>query len=242
MMISDGETKGSDSHRKASHAFPLLKNNALTDPSGDADDCFKPLFDGVFINESLSPSKGIGVSRSGEDRNSEDCIRRKSFERGFNTGRQDACGMVQEQMAPKIKAFANAFSLWNAIMMRVEEQCNLQIMKMADAIAEKILGSPPQCGTAQLESLKADLAARMRKAYRLEFKLNPKDMDALAGLMTCEKVQWEQWDYLSATGDAEVQRGVLQVEPGTGTLSADDGILRSLDASLSEGSAQVSTK
>jgi hypothetical protein len=239
MMISDGETKVSDPHRKASHAFPVLKNNASPGPSSD---CFKPLFDNSGINGSISPAEGIGVPRSGRDGNSEDCIRQKGFDRGFDAGRQDACSLVQKQTAPQIKSFADALSLWNAIMMRVEEKSNLQILKMAVAIAEKILGSPPQCGTGKLESLRDELTARMRKAYRLEFKLNPSDMDALTGLMTCEKVHLEQWDYIAATGDTDVQRGALLGESGTQGLLADAGILRSLDALLSEGLTQVSTK
>lgn len=242
MMISDSETKGTDQNRGESHAFPLLKNNALiaqTGSSGEPDDCFKPLYSDVPMGGNhLSPHRGLGVSCPGDGQIAEDSVRRKGFERGFDAGRQDACSLVREEMAPQIKSFADAFSRWNATMMRAEEKSNLQILKMAVAITKKILGAAPQCSTGRLESLKADLKARMRETYRLEVRLNPDDMDALSGLMTCENVHWEQWDYIAATGDAEVQRGTLLVKPLVQTLSADGDILRSLDALLSE----VSTK
>lgn len=241
MMISDGETNSSDPHREGSHAFPLLNNNASIDPtgtSGESGDCFKPLFHAAPMGEDHSPHKGLVVSCSAEDRNAEDSARRNGFERGFDEGKQDACDLIQEEMAPQIKSFADALSLWNAIMMRVEDKSNLQILKMAVAIAEKILGAPPQCRTGGLESLKSDLTARMRKAYQLEFKLNPKDLDSLSDFLTSESVHWGQWDYIAVTGDAEVQRGSLRLRPGTQGLSADESIIRSLDASLSE----VSTK
>jgi hypothetical protein len=247
MMISDGETKGSDLHHGESHAFPLLKNNAVIEPtgsSGESDDCFKPLYHPSAIDGNLSVDRGVGVCCPGEERNSEKNARQESFERGFEAGKHDACSLVQEETAPQIKLFADAFSLWNALMIRVEEKSNLQIFKMAVAVAEKILGSPPQYCTGRLESLKADLTTRMRKAYQLEFKLNPKDRDALSRMIACENVQWEQWEYITATGDADVHKGALLVEPGPQTLSADadDGILRSLNTALSEEPARVSTK
>jgi flagellar biosynthesis/type III secretory pathway protein FliH len=123
----------------------------------------------------------------------------------------------------------------------MEDLSNHQVLKMAVAIAEKILGAPPRSCSGRLESLKADIKARMREAYQLEIKLNPGDMNALSGLMRCESVHWEQWDYITATGDADVQSGALVVAPGPRTLSADDGILRTLETSLSEG-PRVSTK
>jgi hypothetical protein len=241
MMISDGETKGSEQNRGGSHAFPLLKNNTLisqTGSAGEPDDCFKPLYSNVPMGGNLSPHKGLGVSCPGDAQDADDSLRRKGFERGFDAGRQDACSLVREEMAPQIKSFADAFSRWNAIMMHAEEKSHPQILKMAVAIAEKILGAAPQCSAGGLESLKADLKARMRETYRLEVRLNPDDMDALSGLMTCENVRWEQWDYIAATGDAEVQRGTLLVKPLAQTQSAVGDILGSLDALLSE----VSTK
>ena len=244
-MISDGETKGSDAPRGDSHAFPLLKKNTLIDPdgsSGEPGDCFKPLFNPPTIDGTLSADSGIGVSCTAEDRNSEDNHRRKGFEHGFEAGKHEACSLVKAEMAPQIKSFADAFSLWNTAMMRAEDLSHHQILNMAVAIAEKILGTLPQSRTGTLESLKADIKARMREAYQLELKLNPGDMNALSGLMSCENVQWEQWDYIAATDDADVQGGALMVASGPRTLSADDGILRSLDALLSEGPEQVSTK
>jgi len=245
MMIFDGETNGPDAPRRGSHAFPLLKKNALIDPdgsSGEPGDCFKPLFNPSTTDGNLSVDRGIGASCVAEDQNSEDNHRRKGFERGFEAGKQEACSLVKAEMAPQIKSFADAFSLWNTTMMRAEELSNHQILNMAVAIAEKILGTLPQSLTVTLESLKSDIKARMREAYQLELKLNPGDMNALSGLMSCENVQWEQWDYIAATGDADVQGGALMVASGPRAISADDGILRSLDALLSEGPEQVSTK
>ena len=117
-MISDGEAKGSDPHGGGSHAFPLLKKKALIDPAGSSaepGDCFKPLFNPPDINGNPSADKGIGVSCPGEDLNYEDKARRKGFERGFDAGKQEACSLIQEQMTPQIKSFADSFSLWNAL-------------------------------------------------------------------------------------------------------------------------------
>jgi hypothetical protein len=237
-MISDGETKGTETQRDASHAFPLLNKNAFigkTDASGDR---FKPLFNASPTQGNPSPHKGLGANCAGEDRESEDMVRRKSFELGLDAGKLDACSLVQEKLAPQIRSFADAFNTWNAIMTRVEEESNLQILKIAVAVAEKILGTPPQCCPSSLESLKTDLKVRARKAYQLELNLNPRDIDALSRLLSCENVHWEQWEYIKAIGDAEVKRGGVQVQPGPRALPADDSILRSLENVLSE----VSTK
>jgi hypothetical protein len=241
MMISDGETKGPETQREGSHTFPLLNRNAFigqTDASSTSGDRFKPLFDTPHVQGNPTPHNGLCANCAGEDRDSEDIARRKGFELGFDAGKLDACSLVQEELAPQIRSFADAFNTWNAIMMRVEEKSNHQILKMAVAIAEKILGAPPQCCPGSFESLETDLKVRVRKAYQLEFKLNPTDMDALSRLLACENVHWEQWEYIKATGDAEIKRGVLQVQPGPRTLSADDSIQQSLINALSE----VSTK
>ena len=243
-MISDSETKGSDPQRGGSHCFPLL-NDTLVDPAGSSGDSvgtFKPLFNSSTIDEKMSACSGIGVSCPDEDQNTEDTVRQKGYERGFDAGKQDACSLVQEEAAPQIKSFSEAFSLWNANMMRAEEEACLHILKMSAAIAEKILGAPPQCCTDKLESVKADLSARMRKAYQLELKLNPKDMDTLSGMIGCGNVHWEHWEYITATRDTDVQTGSLSVASDTQGLSVDDGILRALDASLSQGPEHVSTK
>jgi hypothetical protein len=241
MMISDGETRISEPHQECSHSFPRLNKGALIDPAdaaGEPDDCFKPLFGNPRIDGNQSSHTRLGIASPGKELNSEDSVRRKSFDLGFDAGRQDACTLAQGEMAPQIKLFADLFSRWNAAMIRIAENSNLQILKMAAAIAERILGSPPQCCSGRLESLKSDLIARLHQAYQLEFKLNPMDMDALSELMACENVHWKQLDYVTATGDEAVPRGSLRMQPGTRNLLADDGILRSLDITLSE----VSTK
>jgi hypothetical protein len=238
MMISDGETKGTETQREGSHAFPLLNRKVFAGQGDASGDRFKPLFNTPFVQETPSPHKGLGAKCADEDRDSEDIARRKGFELGFAAGKLDACSLAQEELAPHIRSFADAFNTWNAIMARVEEKSNLQILKMAVAIAEKILGAPPQCGPGSLESLKTDLKARMRKAYQLEIKLNPGDIDALSRLLSCENAHWDQWEYIKTTGDAEVKGGMLQVQPGPRSLPEDDSILRSLENALSEASTK----
>jgi hypothetical protein len=243
MMISEGETKAPDPRRGESHVFPLLDNDALirqSDSSSSEEnlDCFKPMYESGSMDECPSAPKCLSISRSDVDRDSEESLRRKSFDCGFDAGRQDACSMVRDEMAPQVKSFADDFSLWDAVMLRVEEKSNLQILKMAVAIAEKIIGAPPQSIPGGLEGLRDDLSSRMRKAYQIEVKLNPADMEALTGFLACGKVPWEEWHYIRATSDIELQRGELSVQTGAQDLSSDDGVLRSLDASLSE----VSTK
>jgi hypothetical protein len=237
MMISDGETKGSSPHSEESHSFPLLSNspiNAKNDSSNSRGDCFKPLFNNVCMDGKISPHRGFGVHGSDDNLDSEDQVRRQGFERGFDAGKQDACSLVRQGMAPQVKSFADVFNRWNEIMIRAEENSNLQILKMAVSIAEKILGDAPQCGTGKLDALKTELAEMMRKAYHLELKLNPEDMDALSRLMGCENAHWDHWDYVTAAEDPEVPKGSVLVQPGPQTISADDEILLSLDAALAE--------
>jgi hypothetical protein len=240
-MIFDSETKGSPSHSEESHCFPLLSNSPINAKNGSANsgcDCFKPLFNKVCADGTISPHRGLSVHSSDSSRNSEDQARRQGFKRGFDAGQQDACSLVRQEMAPQVKSFADAFNQLNEIMIRVQENSNLQIMKMAVSIAEKILSDPPECSTGRLGALKTELTELMCKAYQLTLKLNPKDMDVLSGLIASEHVHWGQWEYITAAGDAEVQNGSLQVQPGPQTVLADDGILLSLDDILTE----VSTK
>jgi hypothetical protein len=237
MMISDGETKGSSPHSEESHSFPLLSNspiNAKNDSSNSRGDCFKPLFNNVCMDGKISPHRGFGVHGSDDNLDSEDQVRRQGFERGFDAGKQDACNLVRQEMTPQIKSFADAFNRWNEIMIRAEENSNLQILKMAVSIAEKILGDAPECSTGRLGSLKAELTALMRNAYLLELILNPKDMDALSEWMACEHVHWSQWDYITAAGDPGLQSGSVLVQSGSQTILADDGIIRAMDAALTE--------
>ena len=241
MMISDGAAKSTDRSSEKSHSFPLLDKstgNVGAGASHHRHECFKPLFDNVPSNAPISPHKGFGVSLREDDQDAVDRVRQQGFSRGFNAGSQDACSLVREEMAPQIKSIADAFNQWNAIMLRFEENANFQILAMADSIARKILGDPPKCSTGRLDSLMVELRNYMRKAYRLEFKLNPEDMDVLSAMMACEHPQWENWDYISVASDHEVQRGSLRVQTGQLTISTDDGILRSLEVLLS----QVSTK
>jgi hypothetical protein len=242
MMIQDAETKHADAHREqSSHTFPLLEKSSLIDRTGapgEPGDCFKPLFDSTTIGEHATPYRDLSVSCRKDEPDTEEMVRRKCFERGFDAGKQDACSLVREETAPRLNSFAGAFDRWNGIMTRIEENACLQTVKMALAIAEKILGAPARCATGGLESLEAELKARMRQAYQLDLRMNPDDMAALSELLACAGVHWRQWDYITATGDETVQTGGVQATPDAPTLLIGDAILRSLDALLSE----VSTK
>ena len=240
MMISDGESKDSSSPRDESHAFPLLNKGPLNDKADTSigRSCFKPLFGNTRGSGTLSPHKGLSASCASVESESEDRARRKGFEQGFQTGSQEACSLVREKAAPQIKSFADAFSQWNEIMMRIERNSSLQILRLAVSIAEKILGNAPEGGADVFDKLKEELKEQMREAYRLEFKLNAEDMAALSKLMACENAGWEQWRFITATEEAGVQNGFLRVQPGPRTITGDDRILRALDAAL----AHVSTK
>jgi flagellar biosynthesis/type III secretory pathway protein FliH len=242
-MIPDGETQGTDPRREGSHSFPPLNSNASIAPKAPragTGNCFKPLFNPAPSAGGHCPQEEIGFSCPGENRNAEANARREAeaFEQGFKAGRQDACSLVQQEMAPQIELFADAFNQWNTAMTHIEDKSYLQILKMAVAIAEKILGAPPQCCTGRLGTLEDELKARMREAYGLGFKLNLNDLDALSDLMACADVHWGQWEYTTATASPEVQRGTLQVETDSRPPLDVASTLRSLEAALSE----VSTK
>jgi hypothetical protein len=241
MMISDGVTKSTDRSIEKPHSFPLLDKsagNGGASASNHRNQSFKPLFDNTSLQPTITPHKGFGASGPKDMQNAVDRVRQQGFGRGFDAGSQDACSMVREELAPQIKAVADAFNQWNAIMVRFEENSSLQILKMADSIARKILGDPPKCSAAGLDSLMVELRDHMREAYRIEFMLNPEDRDVLVTMMACEHPQWGKWDYISVNSDREFQRGSLRVQTGKQTILTDDGIIRTLEVLLS----QVSTK
>jgi Flagellar assembly protein FliH len=237
MMISDSSPQPSE----GSHSFPQLnecKADGTASPSRCRRECFKPLFNAGRRDATLSPHSGLGMPQPDDRRDSEDQVRQQGFSRGFDAGQQDACSMIREEMAPQIKSVADAFGHWNANMLRFEAESNPHILQLADSIVKKVLGALPEFSADKLDPLKTELRDNMREAYRLEFKLNPEDLDVLCALMACEYPQWQRWDYITMDGDPEVKRGAIRVKAGTRSILSKDGIIRSLEALLS----RVSTK
>jgi hypothetical protein len=230
----------SESSNRKSHTFPALPDT-MTCPSSDSPDSqnhFQPLFGDGCIHETFAPPAGYGGAQCDDNQVSEDQIRQKGFERGFDSGKQDACRMAQQEIAPEAKTFALEFSQLSEYLEQIGVNSCRQVFKMALAIAAKIIGAEPDLETKGIDSLTVDLKNDMVKSYQLKLMLNPDDMDTLSELMVCENPHWQEYDFIKIGANPQVQRGALLTPPTAEPISSDGTLMGSLENMLE----MVSTK
>lgn len=221
-----------------SHTFPALHGRAArnsNDPQAIRD-AFKPLFQSACGHS--APQRDPADLQADDTRDSEEHVRQAGIQRGIDAGREDACKLTRQQIAPLVKGFFIELDQMSECLVRIEENSCRQIFKMALSIAENILGGAPGRTVEGLAPLKAELQDRMAKLYQLELMLNPEDMHALSEFMACEEHQWQDRGYIKLHADAQLERGSLISNAGAQPDAVDDPLTRSLDDMLDKASTK----
>ncbi len=226
-----------------SHSFPSLNDELISKSNLPDKSCniFKPLFRDACHYNTLGSQSGMGASQAINAHDSEDQVHQKGLKRGFEVGRQDACSLARQEMAPEIKTFATALGQLSEGLVRIEKISCQKILETARSIAEKILGGAPNISAEALSTLKVELKGLMIRSYQLQLMLNCEDMAALSEFMVCENPQWQDCEYIKLDSDAQVQRGALLTQPSDRPMSCDDSLCE-LTLSLENMLAEVSTK
>ena len=213
-----------------------------------------PEFDSSRSNGSVSSGDDESVSfkplyRSGQDRRQEtdtvdcadaaDMARKKGYDLGFDAGCKDAGLLVQQEIAPQVKALSEEFVQLEDFFKKLTENSATHISQIALRMAEKILGEPTRFEPADLDSFAGDLKSRMVRAYRLDLVLNHEDKDNLTNLLAAKNpIRKQSASIVTLSDRADVRSGELHAENDKASLSFDDLLSESLDKVL----AEVSTK
>ena len=240
MMTYNSDSKCFANHNQKPHSFPSMDGACAMSAEGSDDirDCFKPLFRDGCVHDAILPQGGLGTSQADENQNSEEYVRQLGFDQGRDAGRQEACRLTQQAVAPEIKAFATELHQLNEYLVRNEEYLIHQIQQMAAAIAKNILGGTPRISAESLSAIEAELKVQLVKFYQFKLMLSTEEMDAFSRIMAHENPRWQNCSYIHVGADPQVQNGSVQPQPGLQTISADGAWIQSLDNML----AKVSTK
>lgn len=237
-MTPNSDAVSPEHRNEKPHAFPALRGMAAFNSSGPQAirNCFRPLFQDACGH--LAPQRDPVCAQVDDTQDSEEHVRKAGIQRGIDAGREDACKLTRQEIAPEIKAFLIELDQMSECLVRIEENSCRQILKMALSIAENILGGAPGCTAEGLVSLKAELKDRMSKLYRLELMLNPEDLHMLSEFMVCEKHQWQEYGDIKLDGSAQIERGSLLAQAGAQPVAVDDTLTQSLDAMLDKASTK----
>jgi len=238
MMAPGNDSVSPEPRSEKSHTFPALHGRSACDSNDPraARNSFKPLFQDECAH--LAPQSVPGSAQAEDTRDSEEHVRQAGLQRGIDAGRDDACKLTRQEIAPEIKAFLIELDQMSECLVRIEERSCRQIFKMALSIAENILGGAPSCTVEGLAPLQAELKDRLAQLYRLELTLNPEDLHTLSEFMACEKIKWQEYGNIKLEGAARIEKGSLLTQAHAKPAAVDDLLTQSLDALLDKASTK----
>jgi flagellar biosynthesis/type III secretory pathway protein FliH len=199
----------------ALHSFPTLHP---TSKDGDrADACFRPMFQaslGGFNHAKNTP---------GDDAEGDNTLAvalKESYERGLAKGNADACGLVQQELAPTLQSFFSRLNAFSGNFKQFTRHQATQMVTLALSIAGKISGGQPLRNADDLQPVQEALDAGLQRWHQLNLQLNGDDLEVLADLMRCQNMEMIESDAVRISKIDGIQRGVPQISHPSATLEA----------------------
>ena len=214
------------------HRFPDLGKAASCIPSpsgGDNHSTFKPLYQASI--------EGLQTGQPDETLDHLVQARQIQYQAGFDEGRQNACLLDREQMAPEVAAFAEACMYLSQYAEQLQTQSCNQICMMAVQLAEKILGRPPSLTPEDLSRFRAELKRQMSGLYQLKLGLNPEERHQLLHLMAEQGTNWKAGaSMITIEAEADIEIGVLKALQNPEPLPLNHILSELLNQILAEAS------
>jgi flagellar biosynthesis/type III secretory pathway protein FliH len=233
MQIKLGESDQAHIKGPTSHRFPNLADGGkkFCNEAGAVDrDQFQPLF-----HEATAPGDDPTVDdRAADDNDRMEQARQRGYDNGFKTGRQDACRMADNLFVPHVDRFRQALKRLLSYQQNVADHASTHIIKLAVAIAERIMGTDVHVSVADLQQLRPALIEAIGKRYQLHLRYHPQDLSDLQLLMDCQgETQWRSNSGLSIAEDVNgVQGAVINGREAEKSPSIDAQVQPSLEQLL----------
>lgn len=189
-----------------SHRFPNLADGGskFCSEAGAADrDQFQPL----FHKATASSAHPALDDRAADDDNQMEQARQRGYDNGFEAGRQDACQMANNLLAPHVDGFRQALGRLASYQQNIADHASTHMIKLAVAIAERITGADVLVTVADLQQLRDTLIDAICKRYVLQLRYHPQDLSNLQHLMECNR--WQRDRGLSIAKDFNVAQGAI---------------------------------
>jgi flagellar biosynthesis/type III secretory pathway protein FliH len=207
--MKSGENSQAPISGGVSHRFPNLAGGGGTfcREAGASDrDQFQPLFHGA---KASSADPALDDAAESDNRRMEQA-RQRGYDNGFEAGRQDACRMANNLLAPHLDGFRQELERLESYRQNIADHASTHMMKLAVAIAERILGADVHVTVADLQHLRPTLIDAIGKRYQLHLRYHPQDLSDLQHLMACEgENRWRTDSGLSIEKDPDVEQGAM---------------------------------
>jgi flagellar biosynthesis/type III secretory pathway protein FliH len=216
-----------------SHRFPDLADGGRTfcGETGAADrDQFQPLFHGAKAS-GVNPALDDAAA---DDNRQKEQARQRGYDNGFETGRQDACRMANNLLAPHLDGFRQELERLASYQQNIADHASTHMLKLAVAIAERIMGTDVHVTVADLQQLRPALIDAICKRYQLHLRYHPQDLSNLHHLMECNgENRWRADSGLSVEKDSNLAQGTMTNGREAGqSPSIDDQVQPSLQQLL----------
>jgi flagellar biosynthesis/type III secretory pathway protein FliH len=209
MHMNSDEKSQASINGAVSHRFPNLADGVRT-PCSDAGaaDCnrFQPLFHGA---KASNANPALDDAAANDNRQMEQA-RQRGYDNGLKAGRQDACRKANNLLAPHLDGFRQELERLESYRQKIADHAGTHMLKLAVAIAERIMGAHVHVTVTDLQPLRPALIDAIFKRYELHLRYHPQDLSNLQHLMECNgESRWRTDSGLSIEEDPNVTQGAL---------------------------------
>lgn len=204
--------KESGSANFASHCFPSIHKASSRSCAQHHEVChsFRPLY--RFSNgKSEKESGDTGNDHASGGHPTLEQIREKSFHKGFEVGKAEACKLVQKELEAPIRKFIDETDRYTNCFTQITDSYSSQIVMLALAVAKRVLGDAYQFDPERLESMCRQLHPFITSRYQLNIKLNCEDTQSLTEVLKCVNSRWNESPALNVVSDVETQKGRINL-------------------------------
>lgn len=205
-------SEGSHAHvsSPASHRFPNFADgdrNLCTNANTTAEhDQFQPL----FHTASASSTHQVSDDHAADGENQMEQARQRGYRIGFETGRQDACQMANNLLAPHVDRFQQNLERLTNYQQHIADHASMHMIKLSVAIAERIIGTNAHITIEDLQDLRRPLIEAICKKHELHLSYHPQDLSNLQHLMECKGANhWQTAVGLSIAEDDNLSQGSM---------------------------------
>ncbi len=199
----------------ASHRFPnFADRGGIICTEADAADRgrFQPLFHGTTARSTHAESD----KRGADGENQMEQARQRGYQTGFDAGRQDACQMANHLLAPHVDRFRKNLECLVSYQQNIADHASTHILKLAVAIAERIMGTDAYVTMADLQELRPVLIEAIGNRYEMHLRYHPQDLSRLQQVLACDgETRLQMVGGLNIAEDIDVSQGTMIKSPKT---------------------------
>lgn len=135
----------------------------------------------------------------------------RGYERGYADGREDACALVQNDLAPIIDDLQRTLAHSAKAGKEIARTYSINSLKLALAIVEKITGEASLFSLKDLSAAQSIINEKLLDSFGLNLRLSPDDHRRIENLSACNNhLDWKVFSHLHISSDAGIKSGAVQ--------------------------------